>query len=124
MRDPDLNIRALLRKYQVYDDLKSKAADEIEHLQNALADAIDCLYGMVVQYCEDHRYKILDSGFLSFPADAMRLLDDYGLLEDFEDHSHRYVSAAIPNTAQYRFVQERIKMLRNGELQRKEADDA
>jgi hypothetical protein len=117
----DLDILGLLRKYEPFDDLKIQAADEIEYLRNELADAVDSVYGMVVQYCEDHRYKILDSGFLGFPADAMRLLDAYGLLEDFSDHGPRYVSAAVPNDAQYKLVEERIQMIRTGQITTKEA---
>lgn len=120
----DLDILGLLRKYEPFDDLKRQAADEIERLRSELANAVDSVYGMVVQYCEDHQYKILDSGFLRFPADAMRLLDDYGLLEDFEDHGPRYVSAAVPNADQYRFVEQRIQMIRSGEVTANEAPDA
>jgi hypothetical protein len=69
------------------------AADEIERLRQELIDAVESCYWMVRQYCEVHGQNQLWSHFLGAPADAMRICDRYGLLDNFLDNARRDVWA-------------------------------
>jgi hypothetical protein len=94
--------------------LHAQAADEIERLRNQHADALDATYSMVVQYCKDHKYGGLDSAFLGAPANAMRLLDQFDLLKNFDDRGSRYTIADDPDSDEYKRVEERLQQIREG----------
>ena len=69
--------------------------DKIEQLQQELMEAVESCYWMVRQYCEAHGQDRLWSHFLGAPADAMRICDRYGLLENFKDNGRRDVWADV-----------------------------
>jgi hypothetical protein len=69
------------------------AAIEIERLRAELIDAVTSCYQMVRQYCEVHGQNQLWSHSLGAPADAMRICDRYGLLDNFSDNARRDVWA-------------------------------
>jgi hypothetical protein len=69
--------------------------DEIERLRTELIDAVESCYWMVRQYCEVHGQNQLWSHFLGAPADAMRICDRYGLLDNFLDDARRDVWADV-----------------------------
>jgi hypothetical protein len=69
--------------------------DKIEQLQQELMDAVESCYWMICQYCEVHGENRLWSHFLGAPADAMRICDRYGLLDNFLDNGRRDVWADV-----------------------------
>jgi len=69
--------------------------DKVEQLQQELMDAVESCYWMVRQYCEVHGENRLWSHFLGAPADAMRICDRYGLLDNFLDNGRRDVWADV-----------------------------
>jgi hypothetical protein len=94
--------------------LHTEVADEIERLRNQLADALDVTHSMVIQYCKDHQFGGLWSSFLGAPSDAMRLLNQHGLLQGFDDRGPRLVVADEPDDAEYKRVEACIKQIREG----------
>jgi hypothetical protein len=92
-----------------------EAADEIERLRNQLAEALDATHSMVVQYCKDHKYGGLDSLFLGASANAMRLLDEFNLLKNFDDRGGRCTMADMPDSDEYKRVEERLQQIRQGQ---------
>ena len=64
-------------------------------LEQDLIDAVTSCYWMVRQYCEVHGENQLWSHFLGAPADAMRICDRYGLLDNFLDNAGRDVWADV-----------------------------
>jgi hypothetical protein len=71
------------------------AIKEIERLQIELIEAVTSCYSMVRQYCEVHGKNQLWSHFLGAPAEAMRICDRYGLLDNFLDNARRDVWADV-----------------------------
>jgi len=69
--------------------------DNVEQLQEELIDAVTSCYWMVRQFCEVHGENQLWSRFLGASADAMRICDRYGLLDNFLDNARRDVWADV-----------------------------
>jgi len=77
-----------------------------------LVDVLDELLSMVCQYATDHRSGRLWSAYLTAPADAMRILWAYGLLENVDDLANRDVWADAPTSETWPTYKAKLDELR------------